>query len=190
MTFVVRNDWLVGGDRRSAASERIYAAATELIARDGLDALEIDALASRVHCSRATIYRHAGGRAEIRDAVLVRGAAGIVDAVREAVDGLAGAERIARAISVALNQIRTHPLGSALISSLRSTTGMTWLTESPIVAGFATDLNGLTDDDADAVRWIIRVVMSMLYWPVDDPDTERRMVERFVLPAFRTGSGL
>jgi AcrR family transcriptional regulator len=64
-----RDDWLVGGDRRTIAAERIYAAATELIAREGLDALGIDTLAGRVQCSRATIYRYAGGKAEIRDAV-------------------------------------------------------------------------------------------------------------------------
>ena len=81
-----RDDWLVGGDRRTAAAERIYAAATDLIAQDG--ALDVDILASRVHCSRATIYRHAGGKAEIRDAVVARAAARIVETVRLAVDGL------------------------------------------------------------------------------------------------------
>ena len=63
-----RTDWLVGHDRRTAAAERIYAAATDMIASGGLDAFDVDTLASRVHCSRATIYRHAGGKAEIRDA--------------------------------------------------------------------------------------------------------------------------
>ena len=37
-----RDDWLVGGDRRTAAAERIYAAATDLIAQD--DALDVDIL--------------------------------------------------------------------------------------------------------------------------------------------------
>ena len=104
---MARSDWLVGGDRRTAAAERIYDAATDLIARDGLDAFDIDILAARVHCSRATIYRHAGGKAEIRDAVLIRAAARIVETVRDAVDGLSGADRIARAITVALRQIRS-----------------------------------------------------------------------------------
>ncbi len=179
-----RSDWLVGGDRRTAAAERIYDAAMDLIAHDGMEALDVDTVAARVHCSRATIYRHAGGKAEIRDAVLLRSAAHIVETVRDAVGGLSGAERIARAISVALREIRSHPLGQSMINSLRSGQGMTWLTESPIVAGFATELNGLTDDDTEAAQWIVRVVMSMLYWPVDDADTERRVLERFVLPAF------
>lgn len=179
-----RNDWLVGGDRRTAAAKRIYDAATDLIAHRGMDAVDVDTLAAHVHCSRATIYRHAGGKAEIRDAVLIRAAARIVESVGDAVDGLSGADRIARAITVALRQIRSHPLGESMINSLRSGQGITWITESPIVAGFATDLNGLTDDDTDAAQWIVRVVMSMLYWPVADDDTERRVVERFVLPAF------
>jgi AcrR family transcriptional regulator len=185
---VVQRDWLVGGDRRATAAERIYAAATDLIARNGLDAFDIDTLAATVHCSRATIYRHVGGKAEIRDAVLVRAAAGIVETVRQAVDGLDGAERIGTAITVALQQIRSHPLGRPMTNSLLSGKGMAWLTESPIVAGFAVDLNGLTDDDTEAVQWIVRVVMSMLCWPLD-AHTERRVLERFVLPAFTDRDG-
>jgi AcrR family transcriptional regulator len=179
-----RSDWLVGGDRRAAATERILRVAADLIATDGFDNFDIDLLASRVHCSRATIYRHVGGRTAIRDAVLVRAAANIVETVRDAVDGLSGAERIARAITVALKQIRSHPLSLSMINPVRSGQGAAWLTESPIVAGFATDLNGLTDDDTEAAQWIVRVVISLLHWPVDDADTERRVVERFVLPAF------
>jgi AcrR family transcriptional regulator len=180
---VVRSDWLVGADRRAAASDRIYAVATELITRDGLDAFDIDRLAARVHCSRSTIYRHVGGKAEIRDAVVFRAAARIIDAVRLAVDDLSGSERIVTAITAALGRIRTDPLGQLMLSSIRANE-VGWLTGSPVVAGFATDLNGLTEDDPAAAQWIVRVVMAMLYWPVDDVEVERQMVQRFVAPAF------
>ena len=127
-----RNDWLVGGDRRSAAAERIYDAATDLIAHDGMDAFDIDILAARVHCSRATIYRHAGGKAEIRDAVLIRSAARIVETVREcrrrAVWSRANREGN---YAVALRQIRSHPLGEPMINSLRSGQGINWLDRIP-----------------------------------------------------------
>lgn len=176
-----RQDWLIGCDRRTAAAERIYTAATDLIARDG--ALDVDVLAAKVHCSRATIYRHAGGKNEIRDAVVMRAAARIVEAVSLAVDGLSGSERIVTAITVALSRIRSDPLGQLMINPIRGE-GMTWLTESPIVAQFATDLNGLTDDDSEAAQWIVRVLLSMLYWPIDDGQVERKMLERFVSPAF------
>jgi AcrR family transcriptional regulator len=181
---VTRSDWLVGGDRRTAAAERIYAVATDMIARDGMDAFDIDALASRVHCSRATIYRCTGGKRQIRDAVMERSAGRIVDVVRKAVDGLAGAQRVITAITVALEEIRSDPLGQLMFSAIPGAEERAWLTESPVVARFATDLNGLTDDDTEAAQWIVRIVLSLLYWPVSDADVERQMVKRFISPAF------
>ena len=73
-----------------------------------------------------------------------------------------------------------------MINSIRGAEEMTWLTESPIVAGFATDLNGLTEDDTAAAQWIVRVVLSLLYWPIGDGEVERQMLQRFVSPAFAT----
>lgn len=180
---MTRSDWLVGADRRTAAAERIYSAATDMITRGGLDAFDIDALAARVHCSRATIYRHVGGKGDIRDVVLLRAAEGIIEDVRRAVEGLTGAQRVATAITVALGRIRSDPLGHLMVTSLRAQ-DMGWLAESPIVAAFATDINGLAEDDPRAGQWILRVLLAMLYWPVGDVDVEREMVMRFVAPAF------
>lgn len=182
--MVAGHDWLVGADRRTAAAERIYAAATDLISRDGLDAFDIDVLAARVHCSRATVYRHVGGKSEIRDAVLARAARRIVDTVRDIVAGQSGAERVVTAISAALQRIRSDPLGRLLVGSLRGAQEMAWLASSPMLAGFAGDLGGLTDDDRLAAQWIVRLVLSLLCWPAADPDTERQLLERFVAPAF------
>jgi len=180
---MTRNDWLVGGDRRTAAAERIYEAAADLIAHHGLDALDVDTLAARVHCSRATIYRHAGGKAEIRDAALIRAATRIIATVRAAVDHLTGPERIVTAILVALKEIRTDPLGRLMVTSIKAQELM-WLTDSPVVASFARDINGLTEDDPQAAQWIVRVLLAMTYWPVGDAEVERQMVERFITPAF------
>lgn len=179
-----RADWLVGGDRRAEAAERIYAAAAEMAARDGFDSLDIDALAARVHCSRATIYRHAGGKAQIRDAVLARLAAAIVGEVRRAVDGLAGAQRVLTAVTVALQRIRADPMFDLLVGSLRSGGGMADLTRSPVPAEFATELSGLAEDDPVAAAWIVRLVLSLLVWPGADDATEQEMLRRFVAPAF------
>jgi AcrR family transcriptional regulator len=179
-----RDDWLVGGDRRSAAAERIYDAANDLIAREGLDAFDIDRLASRVHCSRATIYRYAGGKAEIRDAVLARAAAGIIDGIRSAVGALTGQERVVTAITLALKRIRSDPLSQLMISSVRGIDGMTTLTTSPLLTGFAGELAGLTADDRQAAQWVVRVVLSLVYWPAENEQTERQLVQRFVAPAF------
>jgi AcrR family transcriptional regulator len=177
------DDWLVGGDRRTVATERIYDAATDLITREGPDAFDIGTLTARVHCSRATIYRYVGGKAEIRDAVVARAAARIVETVRQTVENLHGPERVVTAITVALKLIRSDPLGHLMFSSLRAN-DVVWLTGSPLLAGFATELTGLTDRDPQAALWVVRVVLSLLFWPVGDSATERQVVQRFVAPAF------
>jgi AcrR family transcriptional regulator len=176
-------DWLVGGDRREIAAERIYHAATDLMTREGPGALDIDTLATQVHCSRATIYRYVGGKAQIRDAVVARSAAGIVENVRQAVHKLSGPERVMTAITVALKLIRSDPLGQLMFSAVRAD-DIVSLTASPLLAGFASELTGLSDRDPQAAMWVVRVVLSLLYWPVGDSRVERQMLERFVAPAF------
>jgi AcrR family transcriptional regulator len=180
---VTRDDWLVGGDRRAVAAERIYSIATEQIAKDGLAAFDIDALATRAHCSRATIYRHVGGKAAIRDGVLIRAAARIVDRVRRAVEGTSGPDRVVTAIAVALDEIRSDPLGQLMIS--RATVPeQADVPASLALEELATELTGIADDDPDAARWIVHVVLSLVYLPVGDARVEREMLRRFVAPAF------
>ncbi|MDX1890524.1 TetR/AcrR family transcriptional regulator [Mycolicibacterium sp. 050158] len=180
---MVRDDWVVGGDRRAAAAERIYTAAVDLVLREGLDALDVDVLAERVHCSRATIYRYAGGKAQIRDAVLVRVAAAVTDTVRREVDGLDGNERVIGAIAAALRQIRSDPV-RRLVSDARTTPRLSDLRDSSVLGALAAELTGITDDDPMAAAWIVHLVMSLTYLPLGDERTEADMLRRFVLPAF------
>jgi len=177
-------DWLVGEDRRAVGAERIYEAAAELISRDGLDAFDLGALAARVHCSRATIYRHTGGKTAIRDAVIARAATRIVDAVRETVAGLTGPDRVLTAISAALAQIRSDPLSRLLTATVHATSATTQLTDSPVLTSLASDLTGLTGEEHIAAEWIVRVVLSLLSWPGHDAQAEQHMLQEFVAPAF------
>ena len=177
------HDWLVGDDRGSAAAEKIYQAATEMIARDGLSALDIDVLARRLHCSRATVYRHAGGKARIVDEVMARAARRIVESVGAAVADLSGSARIVTAVTVALAEIRSDPLGQLMVQSIRAQ-DMSWITASPVVTGYANELNGLTDGDLLAAQWITRITLALLYWPIGDPTSEQEALRRFVAPAF------
>jgi AcrR family transcriptional regulator len=179
---MARDDWVLGGDRRTAAADRIYAAATDLVIRDGLDALDIDTVAAKVHCSRATVYRHAGGKAQIRDAVLMRLASGIIDTVRRAVDGRTGADRVITAITVALQQIRSDPLRRLMLST--GSLDLRELHSSPMLGHLAAELTGITDDDPQAAQWIVRVVVSLAYSPIASVREEREVLERFVAPAF------
>ncbi len=177
---MVRDDWVVGGHRRAAAADRIYAAATDLVLREGLDAFDIETLAARVHCSRATIYRYAGGKSQIRDAVLTRLAAGVIDTVRRAVDGLVGAERIVTAITVALVEMRSEPMRRLMFGSRRAAE-LSELQSSPLLVDIAGELTGLTDDRR-AAHWVVHVVLSLVYLPLGDPSAEDVFLRRFVSP--------
>lgn len=177
------DDWVVGGDRRTAAAERIYAAATDLVLSEGFDALDICAVATRVHCSRATIYRYAGGKAHIRDVVLMRLAASIIDSVRNAVQGLNGPQRVITAIAVALEQIRADPLRRLMLSHTTSI-DLGDLHRSPLLSHLAAELTGITDNDLQAAQWIVRIVVSLAWWPIDSSHTEEQLLHRFVAPAF------
>ena len=182
---MARDDWLFDGGRRALATERIYAAATDLILHDGMDGFSVDKLAARTNCSRATIYRYVGGKKDIREVVLARAATRIVETVRRSVEGRTGSDRVLTAIEVAVAEIRSDPAGKLFLDSARGGRGWwDWLAASPAVAGFATELSGLAGDDARAARWIARMVMSLLLWPDIDPDAEHQMLQRFVAPAF------
>lgn len=183
---MARDDWVVGGDRRALAADRIHRVATDLVLANGLDAFDIDVLAARLHCSRATVYRYAGGKAQIRDAVLMRLAGRVVETVRVAVDGLDGAERVMTAVEVALEQIRSDPMRRLMLSAVNAP-HLGDLHSSPLLSRLAADLTGITDDDPTAAQWIVRVVMSLAYWPTGDEAAERQLLRRFVMPAFSVG---
>jgi AcrR family transcriptional regulator len=179
------DDWLVGRDRHSEAAERIYAAAADLMSRHGYDAFSIDTLAATVHCSPATIYRHAGGKAAIRDAVLGRQAERILASVREAIAGLTGSERIVTAATVALQRLRADPLAQ-IMRSMATLPGEEWLSDSPMITRFANEMVGLSTPDPLAAQWLIRAFLALWYWPLNDADAEHRMVRRFLGPPYES----
>jgi AcrR family transcriptional regulator len=177
------DDWLVGRDRHDEAAERIYAAAAVLMSRHGYDGFSIDALAAAVHCSPATIYRHTGGKTAIRDAVLGLQSERILDSVRDAIAGLAGPERVVTATTVALQRLRADPLAKVM-RSMVAIPGDEWLTDSPTVNHFATEMVGLSTPDPLAAQWLIRTFLALWYWPLKDPDAEAQMVRRFLGPPY------
>jgi AcrR family transcriptional regulator len=176
-------DWLIGEDRRAAAAERIYDAAADLIARHGFDRLDIDSLAKRAHCSRATLYRHVGGKAQIREQILVRSAGRINQAVLAAASGLPKRERVIEAITVAIREIRADRAVAQLMTPLRQA-DLALLIESGALIRFAADNTGLDRADAAAAQWVTRMIFSLLVWPGADAEVEADMLRRFVAPAF------
>jgi hypothetical protein len=62
--------------------------------------------------------------------------------------------------------------------------GNDWLTDSPIVTRFATEMVGLSTPDPLAAQWLIRVFLALWYWPLKDADAEDHMVRRFLGPPY------
>lgn len=184
---MARDDWLVGRDRRSEAAERIYGAAADIISRVGYEAFTIEALAAKVHCSPATIYRHTGGKAAIRDAVVAIQATRILDTVRDAIKDLSGSERVVTATIAALQRMRSDPLVQ-LMQSTPFEPGSEWLTTSPVVTRFAAEMLGQDDRDPLAAQWLIRVFLALWCWPLKDPAAERAIVERFLRASYVNGN--
>jgi hypothetical protein len=85
---------------------------------------------------------------------------------------------------LALKRIRSDPLSQLMIGSVQGIDAMSGLTASPLLASFARDLSGVADSDRQAAHWIVRVVLSLVYWPAKDEQAERQLVQRFVAPAF------
>ena len=159
--MVVRSDWLVGGDRRHRGLR------ADLCRGD------------RCHCawrSRGPRHRRVGlpgsllPRDDLPPCRRQDGDPRCGAASCRRPDHRDGAARGLRFERCRTDRYRDH--GGAQRDSNRSARSADghldsrsrrwrWLTDSPIVAGFATDLNGLTDDDPEAAQWIIRIVLSL-----------------------------
>ena len=48
----------------------------------------------------------------------------------------------------------------------------------------ASELTGITEADPQAAQWIVRVVVSLAYWPAGNSRVEQQTLRRFVAPAF------
>ncbi|MEV6561332.1 helix-turn-helix domain-containing protein [Nocardia sp. NPDC051756] len=177
-------DWLVGGDRHQLAVERIHAAAAELIARGGMGGLNIDQVAAQAGCARATVYRYVGGKSALREAVLTGATARIAQTIQRSVAPLDGAERVTQAILGALTAVRADPVAVAFLNASTPQEIDGFLAGNPRLADAAVELTGIATADPAAGQWIVRVVLSLLFWPATDPATERALVERFVVPNF------
>jgi AcrR family transcriptional regulator len=96
---------LRGEDRREA----LVAAAAELLARHGIDAVGMDSVAARAKVSRPLVYKHFANRDELLAEVYRQQAAQLDAAIVEAVEGAEGFEAKVRAmIRAMLEAVTSH----------------------------------------------------------------------------------
>jgi AcrR family transcriptional regulator len=182
---VAHKDWLFGAERNAQARGRIMSAASEFVSRNGFEAFTIDALATELNCSPATIYRHAGGKGLILERLISAFSQRIIGSIRQAVAGIEGTERVATAIVVALDCMRAEPLGKLIMGDIQPDHDTGTVTASPFVANMAEEMIGRSDPLA--AQWLIRITFALWYWPVKDKQTEYEMVKCFAAPSVTLG---
>lgn len=172
-------DWLAGGNRHELAVERIYAAAAELILERGFQRISVDEVAERAGCSRATLYRYVGGKKAIQGGVISRAVDAVALEVSAAVEPLEGEQRVVEAVLASVRAIRANAAVSAGFASARGKGMDEYLMSSPLLGESAKHLAGLGAGD-ETSQWVVRIVLTLLAWPLADEESERRMVESFI----------
>jgi AcrR family transcriptional regulator len=182
--FGASRDWLAGGTRREASQARILEAATFLISERGPANVTTEDICQRVGCSRATLYRYMGGRPAIFDALVRQRSIPVTAAVRRATTALNGDERVVESILVTVNGIRADPILLDVIKNVDREQMSQYLAvpESIAPSDWCSAPSPL--EDRIAVKMLVRIIWSLIDYPLDDPAEERALAQRFAR-AFR-----
>jgi AcrR family transcriptional regulator len=166
---VQRRRW--GGDRPTDAKERLVDAAEACFDRLGLARTTIDDVAREAHVSRATVYRHVRDRDELVLAVFAREADRFLERMTSA-----GARSLLDGITFAVREVPEQP---RLVEIVRASPPGAW---DVAMERARAHLGPQVGDDADAVEWVLRAVLSLLTIPVERSEVELRdFLERFLL---------
>ncbi|WP_207841452.1 TetR/AcrR family transcriptional regulator [Williamsia soli] len=170
-------DWLVGSDRSDTARARLIDLAGALIAERGIDRFDINDLATRAHCSRATIYRHTGGKKQLIEAVFLHTSTRITTTVTEAVAEMSGTDRARTAIAEALTQIRTDRIARQFLRSQHAIDGARAATDSAAIRAIAAQLIGLDPTNIIVSSLAVRTFLALVLWPPTDPADETHLID-------------
>jgi len=175
--------------------ERAVAATLTCIARHGLNKTTIDDIAREAGCSRATLYRYFGGKAELvqtvvrieadRLAIQIRTAADAADTLEDAVVGMVTAAGRELDDHDALRFVADFE-PERLLTHLTFAGGDRFLAR--VSAAFAPGLERFVPGHAErAAEWVARVGLTLWLCPngpvsLSDPDRLRDYVREFVVP--------
>lgn len=204
MTEVLAADplWVRRVEDRSAAPDlvdRILDAAVTLVSRWGVAKTTLADVAKVAGCSRATLYRtFPGGKAALLDALArreLRTQFGLVVDAVDAADDLADAAT--RALVVASRLVRDHEAVQYLLAhepgvllsylGFRQGDPLYSLVASVVGPHFARFV--APDRAAWLAEWLTRTLLTYVFEPAGEVDLSsiddaRRIVERYLLPAF------
>jgi AcrR family transcriptional regulator len=178
---------------------RAIAATLTCIARHGLGKTTIDDVAREAGCSRASLYRYFGGRAEIVAAAVDFEAARIAEHVRAAADDADTLEdAVVAIVHTAGTELGEHPAlrfvadfePELLLPHLTFGGGDRFLARAG--AAIAPSLERFAPDHAErAAEWVARVSLTLWLCPsgpvsLADPVRLRAYLRAFVVPAIES----
>ncbi|TDZ79246.1 HTH-type transcriptional regulator MtrR [Mycobacteroides salmoniphilum] len=176
--------WLAD-TRTSVAAEKILDAAAELFVRDGVAAVGMNEIAKAAGCSRATLYRYFENREALHIAYVHREARTITGQVTAAVAQIDDpTERLVSAVLISLGLVRDNPALSAWFRPGEYVGGSLALHSEVLNAMVTAFVNGTVADSESHLRakWYVRVIISLLSYPEDNPEDERTLITEFVAP--------
>jgi AcrR family transcriptional regulator len=175
------------------AETRLLEAAGRAFVEIGVGAVTMSDVARHAGCSRGTVYRYFPSREALHLAYVRHGARQIAAEVRARTAGLADPrERIVATIVESVRAVRARPDMAVWFDPDQA--GFTArLSHRPelidsLTGGLAASLGEeVAPRDAatqQSLRWVVRVIVSLLGMPAADEEEERVLVRRFVAPAF------
>jgi AcrR family transcriptional regulator len=185
--------------RTSGVRSRLIDAAEACFRRFGVAKTTIEDIASEAMVSRATVYRHVGGRDELVLEVLLRSADHFYErlgrhtrrsplAVDAIVEGVLYTLDAAQADPALMMLFAPEAIGvtTRIIGTSAAVSGRTAAQlRSLVTAGQATGELRDTLDVDELAQWLTRLVFSFLMLPgdVDSPTAIRSQLHRYLVPA-------
>ncbi len=171
--------WL-GDERAQLAAQRILDAAADLFVEQGVARVGMGEIATAAGCSRATLYRYFADRGQLHVAFVHREALRVGELVAAEVREIDDpAERVTTAVLSAVRQVRSTPTLAAWFREEDVSLSADLAQSSAVIEALGMSVLG----DTGAVRWTVRVILSLITMPGRDEADERAMVERFVTPS-------
>lgn len=194
----IREPWSGDPPQAAAARRRLLDATGRCIARDGLPATSIAAIAAEAGVSRQTVYRYFGGRDDLARHAILAGAEDLRSRIQAAIRPLEDpADMIVEALVMGLHEIRTDPilravwdtaqLDGSIVAGLTQPAGIEWIRTT--LSG-AVDAVGWGRDEADTrLEFTLRVFLSLFVSPLPErtPDEMRAFLYRHLIPGIGLG---
>ena len=177
-------------DRPDLAGEKILDAAGKAFVELGVSGAGMAQIAEYAGCSRGTLYRYFKNRHELHLAYVDRTARRISRSVRTSVASIEDPRaRLVEWVLRTVHEVRQDPAAMAWFEPGTAGIAARMSRSSEVVESLnvavVSEVLGEPLEEARrrlVIRWLVRVITSLLTLPEETPAEERALIERFVIP--------